>query len=390
MAKGTKGKHEIELIKEPKRAATVVSNTDMPDRCTAGVVRSRRSDENLVMAWLRAKHGQMISFNPTAAFEIKHAAPRPYFRGSGLPVCPLRTALDSVRKVPRQDTRHLLSDFYTETGHVIHEALQFWFGKAGLLFGKFQCPVCRRLYPKHSTPDDAHGMLGPVMCRGTKKHPHNPTYANYVEFHINNLEKTGAFDGHCDGVLFINGMYLVLEIKTTSTVRVRSHEAGPDHKHMLQATGYRYMLPKFLNIPDKKWYPFTVIVYYDRANPKVHTPLIVPYNPDVFVEQIRTFIKTAQRIKARRFDKITGICESCQDDTYCPYNSMCFSMDAQRLISEILPGYTHISWAPIPSTTRSSTYSPPVKHAPAQHAASSKSAMQIIKKRSHSQQHIKV
>lgn len=389
MAKSEDSKTDckLELIKAPKRAATNVSDTDMPKRCTDSAMPISKSDKTMIMAWLRAKHGQMISFNPTTAFTVKNEAPRPYFRGSGLPVCPLRTALDAVRTTPRQDTRHLLSDFYTETGHVIHEALQFWFGKAGLLFGKFQCPVCKRLYPKHSTPDDAHGMLGPVLCKGTKKAPHKPTYANYVEFHINNLEKTGAFDGHCDGVLFVNGKYLVLEIKTTSTVRVKSHESGPEHKHMLQATGYRYMLPKFLNIPDKFWYPFTVIIYYDRANPKVNTPLIVSYEPNAFVTQIRTYIKTARLIKHRRFEKIHGICESCQDDQYCPYNSMCFSTDAQRLIDEILPGYKHATWAPLPATTKKpKQYGTESKL----YIHESKSALQTIRKRSTSRQHIKV
>ena len=383
----SKKKITLELIKEPKRAAANVSDTDMPEPCHDGVMPIAQSDKTMIMAWIRAKHGQMISFNPTEAFTVRNEAPRPYFRGSGLPVCPLRTALDAVRKVPRQDTRHLLSDFYTETGHVIHEALQFWFGKAGHLFGKFQCPTCKRLYPKHSTPDDAHGMLGPVLCKGTKNHPHKPAYANYVEFHINNLERTGAFDGHCDGVLFINGKYLVLEIKTTSTVRVKSHETGPDHKHLLQATGYRYMLPRFLNIPDKFWYPFTAIIYYDRANPKVNTPLLVPYDPNVFVKQIRTFIKTARLIKHRRFEKLHGICESCHDDQYCPYNSMCFSTDAQRLICEILPGYRHSASAILPKITNKPK-SDTIGTKPTRHVSGS--AMQTIRKRSSARQHLKV
>jgi hypothetical protein len=232
------------LIANPTRANQRVSDTEMPEPLKKREMRISSGNETLLKSWIKSKHDQMISFNPIPAYAIENPAQRPYFRGSSLPVCPLRTALDTVRKVPRNETRHLLMDFYTGTGHVIHELLQFWFGVDGSLFGKFQCPECAQLFPKKSTPHDNIGMFGPHVCKGPKSKPHRPTVCKYIEFHINNIPKTGAFDGHCDGVLFVNGKYLVLEIKTTDTAKVRAREKyGPDPKHRVQATAYRYLLP---------------------------------------------------------------------------------------------------------------------------------------------------
>jgi hypothetical protein len=339
------------LIANPTRANQRVSDTEMPEPLKKREMRISSGNETLLKSWIKSKHDQMISFNPIPAYAIENPAQRPYFRGSSLPVCPLRTALDTVRKVPRNETRHLLMDFYTGTGHVIHELLQFWFGVDGSLFGMFQCPECAQLFPKKSTPHDNIGMFGPHVCKGPKSKPHRPTVCKYIEFHINNIPKTGAFDGHCDGVLFVNGKYLVLEIKTTDTAKVRAREKyGPDPKHRVQATAYRYLLPRFLNIPEDQWHDYTLIVYYDRAAPRINAPIAVPYEPEVFHHEIETFVKTRRRIAKGRFDKICGKCKSADDDRYCAYNNICFSSHAQKLIEEILPGYKHISWAPFPKT----------------------------------------
>mgnify|MGYP003609801757 CR=1 FL=1 len=242
-------------------------------------------------------------------------------------------------------------DFYTGTGHVIHEMLQFWFGKDGSLFGKFQCPECATLYPKGSKPHDNQGMFGPVVCKGTKLKRHRPKHCSYIEFHINNIPKTGAFDGHCDGVLRIGGKYVVLEIKTTDTMKVNMRgRNGPDPKHLCQATAYRYLLPKFLDIPEKQWHNYSIIIYYDRANPRKHEVLIEPYDPNLFVNEIETFVKTRRLLERGKYSKICGKCQSAEDDRYCPYNSTCFSSHAQKLIEQILPGYKHDSWAPFAKT----------------------------------------
>jgi hypothetical protein len=339
------------LIANPTRANQRVSDTEMPDVTEIRTPRVDAVVQRAIKSWVSAKHTQMISFTPHVKFTVNTPAQRPYFRGSSLPVCPLRTALDTMRVKPRNETRHLLMDFYTGIGHVMHEMMQFWFGVDGSLYGKFQCPTCDTLYPKKSTPDDNIGMFGPAFCSGTKKKPHKPVLCKYVEFHINNLPKTGAFDGHCDGVLFIQGKYLVLEIKTTDTAKVRHRDAhGPDPKHRVQATAYRYMLPTFLGIPESKWHNFSVVIYYDRAMPRTSAVLVDPYEPQLFLDQIKTFVQTRKRIQKARFDRICGKCESIDDDHFCPYNNLCFSPHAQKLIEEILPGYRHESWAPLIAT----------------------------------------
>ena len=256
------------------------------------------------------------------------------FRASSLPLCPMKLAFDTLRPASSRVT--FSGDFYTSVGTAVHETLQKWFSLSGTLFGKYKCPQCSQLYPKGCTLEDNKATLGPVYCSCTK----SKNLCSYVELAPYGIDHAPGFTGHVDGVALINGKYTILEFKTTSTAKVAlRRKSGPDPKHITQATAYRSVMPKFLNIKESKWHDDILIIYYDRANPKNNVVLCVPYEYDNFQDEVDTFVKTLRLVKSKRYWKIKGKCEKQSDEQYCPYNAMCFSPQSDRLIDSIMPGY---------------------------------------------------
>ena len=281
-------------------------------------------------------HSQMLAFNPPNKYRVQEPVDRPRLRGSDLPVCPMKLALDTVRENQRTQFTTFMSDFYTRVGSEYHAVIQKWFGVSGIMYGKYRCPVCSTLYPKGSEQNDKEAMLGPVFCKCKKL----PVCCEYVELEPFGTGDASSFQGHTDGVALIDGKYVVLEFKTTSTAKVtKRRKEGPDHKHVLQSTAYRRVMPKFLDMDESKWWDYMLIIYYDRANPKNNVVLCVPYDYDNFQDEVDTFVKTLRLVKSKRYWKIKGKCESRSDEQYCPYNAMCFSPQSDKLIDNIMPGY---------------------------------------------------
>lgn len=290
-----------------------------------------------ILSVINATHTSLLTSLPHQTLKIPEKVQRPYLRGSDMPLCPLKLALDTVREKPRVQYNTMLKEFYTSTGHAIHELIQKWLGVAKLMYGKWKCPECKTLYPVGSTEKDNLGVLGPVVCKCSEL----PIYCDYVEFNPHDVPKTGKYNGHCDGLLMIHDKYIVLEIKTTDTAKVaKRRQHGPDPKHELQAQSYRYVMPKFLDIPEERWHNFVLLWYFDRADPRNHAILCMPYDYENFEEEIRKFVTTMKAIASKQYSGIKGTCRKEEDNKYCPYSQICFSPSRDALIEEILPGYS--------------------------------------------------
>lgn len=279
---------------------------------------------------------EMSSFNPPARLRVPERMERPRLRGSSLPLCPLCVALDTVRDKPRLRYNTLMSDFYTMVGSEYHIMLQKWFGIAGAMYGKFECPKCKALYPKNCTKKDNNGMLGPVFCDCDK----DPIPCMYVEFNPTNVPRSGKYNGHVDGILQYRNKFLVLEIKTTSLVKLNHRRLqGPDPKHEIQAQSYRYVMPRFLDTDDAQWHDFVLVWYFDRADPRNNIPLCLPYDPEKFGIEINKYIETQRNIRRKHYHLIKGTCSHPNQERFCPYNIVCFSPQRDALLEEMLPGY---------------------------------------------------
>ena len=293
-------------------------------------------EQNQLLEFVRNIQHQMMMHTPPNRYKVQEPVDRPWLRGSDLPVCPLKLALDTVREDQRIQYTTFMKDFFTGTGSVIHAVLQKWFGVSGTLYGKWECSQCHTLYPKKSKKEDNVGMLGPVFCKCKPI----PVCCEYVEFAPAGIETAPGFKGHIDGLLLIQGRYCVLEIKTTDSAKVGKRRVdGPDPKHELQATAYRFTIPEFLELDESLFWNYFLVIYYDRADPKNNAPLAVPYRPELFQEQVDVYAKTMRRIKKKNYHLIEGICKYPDDNKYCPYNALCFSPQRNQLIEELLPGY---------------------------------------------------
>lgn len=271
----------------------------------------------------------------------------PRFRGSDLPFCGLRYALDYALKTG--DVETTMKSFHTSTGHAIHETLQDWLGRvttklkkrktpkscaeSGVFLGKYVCPVCKTLYPKGSKPEDNKVMLGPVMC-DSKKHKlkkylghHASVPCRYHEINISGILNTAGFTGHCDGVILIDGKYLILEAKTTSIFSMQKKaKDGPYESHVLQSTAYRYLMPKFLGIPEHMFHDFMAVVYFYKGNINKHVVCLVPYEPKKFLDQVKMVKKAKAARKRGDLEALAcmGICKVKEDAGFCRYAGRCF------------------------------------------------------------------
>lgn len=293
-------------------------------------------EQNQLIEFVRGIQQQMMMHTPPNRYKVQEPVDRPWLRGSDLPVCPLKLAMDTVREDQRIQYTTFNQDFFTGTGSTIHAVLQKWFGVSGILYGKWKCKECSTLYPRKCTEEDNVGMLGPVFCKCKPI----PVCCDYVELIPAELREAEGFKGHVDGLLKINNRYCVLEIKTTDSEKVRKRrDNGPDPKHELQATAYRFTMPKFLEWDESLFWNHLLVIYYDRADPKNNAILAIPYRPELFQEQVDIYNKTLRRIKKKNYHLIEGICKYPDDNKYCPYNALCFSPQRNQLIEEILPGY---------------------------------------------------
>jgi hypothetical protein len=278
-------------------------------------------------------HLQMTATAPTNKFKLQDTVSRPWLRGSDLPMCQTKMILDTVRKTPRFEHTTFMSDFYTKSGSTIHEILQKWFGVSGILYGKYECPSCKKLYPTGSTIKDGLGVFGPVFCDCQREH----ICCEYVEFSPENVKWSRAFRGHVDAVFKINNKYCIGEFKTTDTKKItlrRQH--GPDPKHELQAIAYRHVMPTFLNIDEKLWWDHSLIIYYDRANPRTNVVLASPYRPELFEAELAKYKAARNMIKTSNYKEMTRLCSNINDNKYCPYNALCFSPQRETLISSLI------------------------------------------------------
>lgn len=298
--------------------------------------RNIAKEQNEILSCVDGIMSSMLSQSPPARFKIPELVTRPHLRGSDLPVCPIKLALDTVRKTPRTQYTTMMKDFYTKLGSEYHLLVQRWMGVSGTMYGKFSCPKCKKLHPEGCTETDNAGMLGPVLCKCSGF----PIACDYVEFNPLGVKNTGSYNGHVDGVLKLNGKYIVLEIKTTDAAKViKRRTIGPDPKHELQAQSYRFVLPRFLAIPEDQWHDHVLVWYFDRADPRINTPLCLPYEPDAFGDEITKFVTTMKHIKHKRYKRISGICKDANQERFCHYNQLCFSPQRDALINEILNGY---------------------------------------------------
>lgn len=271
------------------------------------------------------------------------------FRGSSMPHCPLLVGIDAACRLkgsPRTDDTSFMLDSYASQGTALHELIQKWFGVQGLLLGRWVCEhhdpdseqQCGHTLPSSKLNDV---MLGPqIHCGHPMKYEEiNPKCSFQVRIGDDHVV-TVEFGGHCDGVMLVNGKYLILEIKTKSSAvmrEIRTHNL-PILDHYHQANAYRYTVPLYTNIPESQFHDFMVVWYFDRSDVTNNEPIVVPFNRSVFEREVEANAVTRHLIDTRQWDKLIGVCPNAEFRPYCPHNNLCFGPRRDADLSVVFQG----------------------------------------------------
>lgn len=228
------------------------------------------------------------------------------YRGSSLPFCPRAYFLDRIMKPPVR--RNYSSDVRLWRGHAIHNCIQHWLGQAGMLFGNWECYVCKvTLGPNYVIRDE---MGPPGVC------PRHGVTLRYQEYE---LEYEGLH-GHPDGLISETGApeegFDLLEAKTIQHTAFRGSTYGsfldlkePLPNHVEQANAYACMIPKVLGFKINK-----VLIVYLSADKPNWKPKTYEFTPDE--TRFRAVLDTLHQIDERPLDARVP---PCPEDTRSPF-----------------------------------------------------------------------
>lgn len=242
---------------------------------------------------------------------------RAYFRISGAP------AVDK-----EQSTSAQLENIYSE-GHYIHKKWQTWLWECGLLWGKWECKDCGRIWYDLS-PDHC-------ACGGPPRYKEVPLYSNEYKM-----------IGHSDGGIVADEGKFLLEAKSIGlgTVRIeapglhRAYAAGdltlenlwreikrPFSSHILQGLLYLFMVRDchpFLADVDE------IIFLYEWKPTQAVKEFRVKYNERLIKELLADAKDVVYSLRSKGIepsfpswaDAPGGkICKAC------PYENVCWSID---------------------------------------------------------------
>lgn len=232
------------------------------------------------------------------------------FRASGLPFCPRAFWLDAKLQPP--SWRCYTEEVRLWRGNGIHNCLQFWLGQAGILFGDWECPVCRNTLGQSYVVHDALGPPGECPLHGVT--------LRYREY---DLEYEGL-TGHPDGLLLDSadqGGYSLAEFKT---LQHRGFRGGsytypdwltikkPYGPHVEQANAYACMVPKIKGIRITK-----VLIWYVSIDRPTWQPKVFEFDPDW--SRFQKHLDVVRQIQSQDLDGPPPLCDPDARDPFCPF-----------------------------------------------------------------------
>jgi hypothetical protein len=239
---------------------------------------------------------------------------RMQFRGSGLPFCPRAFWLDQKHKpATRESYRDLV---VVDRGRAIHLTTQRWLGRAGLLFGNWECPTCRVTLGSPYVVKNALGTPG--RC---PRHGRELVYQEYELSH-------SGMTGHPDGLLPLgdlgtlrgqtNWKFAVLEIKTINSSWWYSKlKKAPLPAHVEQVNAYACMVPEALGLPVEK-----ALVWYISSDHPESQPITFEFTPDP--QRFKKHLACIKEIEGTHSSKPPrGICTPGDQYPYCPVLPCC-------------------------------------------------------------------
>lgn len=265
-------------------------------------------------------------------------------RASGLPFCQREYVLSNLANCDETfEDEGFFGNACMSMGTALHSVTQRFLGRSGMLFGHYQCPICRQV---------TRNVLGPVWCkmkscRKEGKYKRDVFVGEegvecvYEEYSI--VHPCGL-TGHPDGVLIIKDKAIcseapivaLLEVKGSNFMSMRKM-TDPVIKHWHhQANFYFHAFNEFLS--DEVGFKLEKILfmYVDRG---------IPANKKFFLRDAveESYVSTVKAIKKAKKKLALNVLpdRSCNDakegeEKRCKLVNLCFSSDAhiQQKVAE--------------------------------------------------------
>ena len=247
-------------------------------------------------------------------------------RPSGLPLCQWEAMLaELVGPDGPQETLTLAKEFYFGVGHVAHEIVQKWLGRAGFLFGPYMCMECRVVVVSQGTPKACE--------QGCKR-----SNWKFKEINLVGADHTGLLgSAHADGLIHFDWQkpnhFYVVDVKTCNMRNLPRPEYGLTasyHKDYLHQTAiYVHLLGK----SEDMHVDGTVFLFVPRDDPNQMTCVVIDQsetNEAIFQEAIGKYREAKQAAQTGDAENIARYCTKKPSDEDCPFNDLCF--DRRRTI----------------------------------------------------------
>jgi len=255
---------------------------------------------------------------------------RKEFRASSLPFCPRAFWLD--KKLQPATRRSFTEEVRLWRGHGIHNCLQYWLGQAGILFGDWECPICKLTLGSDYV---VHDVLGPPgQC------PLHDVTLRYREYELSYEGLSGHPDGLSPDSADV-GAFSLLEFKT---LQHRKHRGSsypdwltikkPYPPHIEQANAYACM------IQEAKGFRITkVLIWYISIDRPTWQPKIFEFEPEW--DRFQRHIDTLHQIENQDLDDLPPVCDPDAKSPFCTFADVGYcsmrSKDLQRLLREQQP-----------------------------------------------------
>ncbi len=268
------------------------------------------------------------------------------FRGSGLPICPLRWALVEILNDNKvQEESSLGLDFFAGFGTILHSSLQRWSGFHGKIYGDWEYhheyfkKIDGKIWKRVKT-EVVKNKLGPVKTKDGKD-------MIYREFTVKHPD-TGL-TGHVDCLIPYKDGFIVLDYKTSSANKIIEMEEPPINYHN-QIHTYWYLLENYgpvdlgderKGIPDKYRRPLkiygSVIFMISRDNPfaKDGTKMFLAEENDTesVLANFKNYKRAKKAVKTKKFDAVIEhrTCTCKADTEGCEFAVLGCGLDSERV-----------------------------------------------------------
>lgn len=244
-------------------------------------------------------------------------------RPSSMPFCQWQAMLAQLYGADAPtDQEDYARDFYMAVGHVAHEVTQRWLGRAGYLFGPYECKHCKSVEVSQGTPE-----MCPSGCP-------DPQWI-YREINLKHADTSNEFaSAHADGLIRFEWMpehhYYLVDFKTCSLHTLPKPEYGLTsewhQKYVYQTAIYAHLLSRADDIEIDG----TAFIFIPRDDPKQLSAVLIDQS-ETHAEIYHNAIKDARTAKiAAQTGETVGIRRDCKthlDKPECPFNSACFDRD---------------------------------------------------------------